>query len=111
MEEPVSFTPARFNTGNNMEKTIVCSTGPYVVTWNFRRVKSGRLTDYTIKKYPSKVVADNFIYGTDKKLVVALPDDVTMVSRSQLIAPEIAITGTPRTPALVSFIVYTVHFA
>lgn len=46
----VSFTRARFNTGESDEKYIVTSTGPYVVTWNFRRVKAGKLYDYVIKK-------------------------------------------------------------
>lgn len=50
MEDPVSFTPARFNTGlNEAEKTIVTSTGKYIITWNFRRLKQGRLDDYQIK--------------------------------------------------------------
>jgi hypothetical protein len=46
----VNFTRARFNTGESDEKYIVTSTGPYVVTWNFRRVKAGKLFDYVIKK-------------------------------------------------------------
>jgi hypothetical protein len=50
MEGSVSFTPARFNTGiNEAEKTIVTSTGKYIITWNFRRVKKGRTDDYQIK--------------------------------------------------------------
>ena len=60
MNCPVSFTPARFNTGEGgEEKTIITSSGPFVVTWNFRRVKSGKLYDYNIKKYADNVVADN----------------------------------------------------
>lgn len=50
MEDPVSFTAARFNTGiNEAEKTIVTSTGKYIITWNFRRLKQGRTDDYQIK--------------------------------------------------------------
>lgn len=50
MEDPVSFTPARFNTGlNEAEKTIVTSTGKYIIIWNFRRLKQGRTDDYQIK--------------------------------------------------------------
>jgi hypothetical protein len=88
INEPISFTAARFNTGDDMEKTIVTSTGPYVITWNFRRVKAGQTYDYTIKKYPSTVVADNFRYGSDKNVIVALPDDVTMVNKKSFMTPQ-----------------------
>lgn len=75
MKQPVSFTPARFNTGvNEEEKTIVTSTGPYVITWNFRRVKNGHY-DYQIKQYADNVVADNFKFGQDRSIIVALPHD------------------------------------
>lgn len=47
----VAFTRARFNSGDGDEKYIVTGTGPYVVTWNFRQVKSGKkLYDYVIKQ-------------------------------------------------------------
>jgi hypothetical protein len=46
MEHNVSFTPARFNTNQNEEeKSIITSSGPFVVTWNFRKVKQGRLDE------------------------------------------------------------------
>ncbi|KAJ3412789.1 hypothetical protein HDV05_000256 [Chytridiales sp. JEL 0842] len=86
----VNFTPARFNTiegSNGEEKSIVTSTGPYVITWNFRRVKQGRLFDYTIKEYNDNIVADNFKFGQDRSIVVALPDDVQTVSKSKLQTP------------------------
>lgn len=61
MGQPVSFTPAKFNTGeNSMEKTIITSTGPYMITWNFRKIKGGKLHEYSIKKYGEDVIADNF---------------------------------------------------
>jgi hypothetical protein len=86
----VSFTPARFNTiesSQGEERSIVTSTGPYVITWNFRRVKQGRLYDYTIKQYNDNIVADNFKFGQDRNIVVALPDDVQTVSKSKLQTP------------------------
>ena len=64
------------------------SSGPYVITWNFRRVKAGHLYDYRIKKYPDVVVADNFRFGQHKSIVVALPDDVTMVKKANLTKPQ-----------------------
>ena len=57
---PISFTSAKFNTGEGEEKNIVTSTGPYVITWNFRRVKQGKLYDYSIRKYHDTVVADKY---------------------------------------------------
>lgn len=81
MGVPISFTPARFNSGQGeLEKSIITSTGPYVITWNFRKVKGGRLHEYSIKKYTEDVVADNFKYGADRSIIVALPSNVEMVS-------------------------------
>ncbi|KAG0242479.1 hypothetical protein BGW41_004047 [Actinomortierella wolfii] len=78
MNHEISFTPAKFNMGENEEeKTIVTSTGPYVITWNFRRVKLGHVNEYQIKQYNDNVVADNFKYGHDRSIIVTLPDDGT----------------------------------
>src|SRR5690242_4364197 len=87
MGVPVSFTPARFNTGEMSERSIVTSTGPYVITWNFRRVKAGHLYDYQIKKYDDTIVADNFKFGQDRTIVVTLPDDVTATAKHHLVSP------------------------
>lgn len=87
MGQQVNFTVAKFSTGQDEEKAIVTSTGPYVITWNFRRVKSGRLYDYSIKKYAQDVVADNFKFGQDRSIIVALPTDVQMVRKSNLQTP------------------------
>ncbi|KAK6097628.1 Vacuolar import and degradation protein 27 [Batrachochytrium dendrobatidis] len=90
MGENVSFTPARFNTGDSLEKTIITSTGPYVITWNFRQVKlsrSGKQPEYSIKRYSENVVADNFKYGGDRSIIVALPENVEMVSKRTLQTP------------------------
>lgn len=53
---------------------IVTSTGPYVISWNFRRVKLGH-QEYSMREYHQKVVADSFRYGQSRSIVVALPDD------------------------------------
>lgn len=76
----VSFTPARFNLGS-AETSIVTSTGPFVVTWSFDRVKRGILDVYTIHKYEQDVVAEGFRYGQDRSLVVTLPDDVKLAHK------------------------------
>jgi hypothetical protein len=87
MGKNVSFTPAKFNTGEGEEKTIITSSGPYVITWNFRRVKAGKLYDYSIKMYSEDVVADNFKFGADKSIIVALASNVEMTNKSQLQTP------------------------
>lgn len=85
----VSFTPARFSTGQSEERSIITSTGPYVITWNLRRVKQGHLGDYQIRRYEDKVVADNFRYGQDRSIVVTLPHHVTMISKRSLSTPTV----------------------
>ena len=87
MGKEISFTPAKFNTGSSHEKTIVTSTGPYIITWNFRRVKMGHCHDYQIKMYSEDVVADNFKFGQDRSIIVALPSNVQMATKSQLQTP------------------------
>ncbi|KAJ2314999.1 Vacuolar import and degradation protein 27 [Coemansia sp. RSA 2611] len=91
MGAPIAFTPAKFNQapdGQGAEKTIVTSTGPFVITWNLRRVLgTGRGDAYHIKQYQDVVVADNFRFGQDRSIVVTLPNDVQSVKRSQLAKP------------------------
>ncbi|RIB17130.1 VID27 cytoplasmic protein [Gigaspora rosea] len=92
MDKPVNFTPARFNTGlDEREKTIVTSTGPFVITWNFRRVKQGKLDEYQIKRYTDDIVADNFKFGQDRSIVVTFPHDVTLTKKTHLSTPTKAV--------------------
>jgi len=84
----ISFTPARFNTGpDQLENTIVTSSGPYVIAWDFSRVKKGMKDKYEIKQYADNVVADNFRFGDDSDIVVALENNVLMVDKKQLKKP------------------------
>lgn len=87
MGAPVAFTPAKFSTGTGEEKSIITSTGPYVITWNLRRIKQGKLWDYQIRKYGDNVVADNFRFNQDRNIVVTLPHHVTMISQKTLAKP------------------------
>ncbi|KAJ2725800.1 Vacuolar import and degradation protein 27 [Coemansia sp. Benny D115] len=92
MGREICFTPAKFNQspeGKQSESTIVTSTGPFVVTWNLKRVLGGgRGEAYSIKQYPELVVADNFQFGQDRSIVVTLPNDVQTVTKSQLARPS-----------------------
>ncbi|CDF38779.1 unnamed protein product [Chondrus crispus] len=77
----INFTPAHFNTGSSLERSIVTSTGPFIVTWNFRSVKLGKLHNYNITRYMDNIVADDFAYNDDGRIVVTLPNDVTVARK------------------------------
>ncbi|KAG8628740.1 hypothetical protein KVT40_002605 [Elsinoe batatas] len=85
---PLAFTPARFNTGPDAtETTIITATGPFVITWSLKKVLAGRRDPYSIKRYSEEVKADNFRFGSDKNIVVALPNEVGMVAKRALQRP------------------------
>lgn len=85
---PLSFTPAHFNTGEGIdEKSIVTATGPFIVTWDLKKILRGVKDPYNIKRYSDQVKADNFKYGGDKNVIVALPNEVNMVDKKQLKRP------------------------
>ncbi len=85
---PVSFTPAKFNTGQDAQETsIITSTGPFLVTWTLKKVLAGNKDPYSIKRYAEKVMSDNFEYGSDKNVILALPNEVDMVSRKSFKKP------------------------
>jgi len=78
----VHFTPAKFNQIEGKESAIVTSTGPYVITWSLKRACQGKTDSYQMKKHNDVVVADDFEFDSDKRVVVTLPDDVVLASRS-----------------------------
>jgi hypothetical protein len=81
----ILFTPAKFNQGPDLEETtIVTSTGPFVVSWSLKKVLAGRKDAYSIKRYGDEVKADNFRFGSDKGIIVALPNEVDMVLKRSL---------------------------
>ena len=85
---PLSFTPARFNTGvEDKETSIITATGPFIVTWNMKKVTGNKPDPYTIKRYEEEVKADNFKYGSDKNVIVALPNEVNMVAKQSFRKP------------------------
>ncbi|KAJ6236836.1 vacuolar import and degradation protein [Anaeramoeba flamelloides] len=81
----VNFTAAHFNTGKGGEKSIVTSTGNFVITWNFAKVKNGILNRYEIKKFSDRVVRDDFVHNTDQAVVVALPNGVHLKKKKSRI--------------------------
>ncbi|GAB7341109.1 hypothetical protein MBLNU457_7419t3 [Dothideomycetes sp. NU457] len=95
---PLSFTAARFNTGPDQEETtIITATGPFIITWSLKKVLAGRKDPYSIKRYADEVKADNFRFGSDKNIVVALPNEVNMVAKRALKRPtRESIMATPK---------------
>jgi len=88
MNHDVSFTPARFNMGESQEENaIVTSTGQFVIAWDLNKVKKGQLDKYHIKKYEDFVVQDNFKFGDDKEIIVALQNNVIAVNKKSLKRP------------------------
>jgi len=93
----IAFTRAHFNTGPDMEETsIITSTGPFLVTWALKKVLKGQRDPYQIKRYAAEVKADNFEFGSDKNVILALPNEVDMVSRKSFKKPtRESIMGAP----------------
>lgn len=87
-KSPLAFTPARFNTGvEDKETAIITATGPFIITWNLKRVLAMRKDCYTIKRYNEEVMADDFKFGTDKNVIVALPNQVELVGKQSFKKP------------------------
>ncbi|KAG2367324.1 VID27 cytoplasmic protein-domain-containing protein [Suillus spraguei] len=88
MNHDISFSVARFNQGEGQEENaIVTSTGQYVIAWDFAKVKKGQLDKYEIKKYEDMVVQDNFKFGDDKQIIVALQNNVLAINKKNLKRP------------------------
>lgn len=75
------------------------ATGPFIVTWSMKKVLAGRKDPYTIKRYAENVMADNFRFGSDKNVIVALPNEVNMVSKRNLSKPTRESIAAPVTPS------------
>lgn len=88
-KQAIKFTKAYFNTGiNKKEQTIVTSTGPFAITWSLKKIVKGDKTPYLIKKYNSPIMEDNFRYGSDRKVILALKDNVTMARKNKFKEPS-----------------------
>ncbi|KAI1349809.1 VID27 cytoplasmic protein [Xylaria sp. FL0043] len=84
----VSFTPARFNTSQaGGETSIITATGPYIVDWNLKKVLRGAKAPYIIKRYTEDVKADDFKFGSDQNVIVALPNEVNMIGKNKMSRP------------------------
>ena len=88
-KQPLAFTTARFNTGLDgvTETSIISATGPFIITWSMKKLLAGRKDPYTIKRYAEEVKADNFRFGSDRNVIVALPNEVNMVAKQSFKKP------------------------
>jgi len=58
-----------------------------VIAWDFKKVKKGQFDKYEIKKYDDNVVQDNFKFGDDKEIIVALENNVLAINKKNLKRP------------------------
>ena len=60
-----------------------------------KKVLRGNKDPYTVKRYSEEVKADNFKYGSDKNVIVALPNEVNMVEKQSFKRPTRESIATP----------------
>ncbi|KAA1075251.1 hypothetical protein PGT21_032159 [Puccinia graminis f. sp. tritici] len=84
------FKDAKFNQGDGeVERKIITAIGPYIIEFDLKSIlDKNKKTQYTLKRYQQNVVGDNFRWGNDKDIVVALESDVIMEKRSKLSKPN-----------------------
>lgn len=68
----IDFKPAKFNnfSASGEESSIVTSTGSFLVTWNFRKVRRGVLNEYQIKELETMPVDNQFQLDREEKILV-----------------------------------------
>jgi len=78
-----SFTSAHFDTGDSItEEWIVSSTGPYIITWDFKKVQEGKNV-YKIKQLNEEIMGDQFVYNQKDKVIVTTEDDIYLQKRTK----------------------------
>jgi hypothetical protein len=90
----LSYTPAHFNSSpEGQETAIVTSTGPFLITWDFQKLKKRLKTKnyrgcYTVTSMQITKVADlpvrnDFRVGTDSQVLVTMPSMIALQKRMQ----------------------------
>lgn len=79
----VNFTNASISTDTE-EKYVIVSTGEWIVVWDMQKVLKGNVFSYSIKKNDHSVVSNSFMPGDSNKIVVAMDDDLEMITRMSL---------------------------
>lgn len=81
----LNFKPAKFNnfSSSGEETSIVTSSGNYLITWNFKKVKRGILNEYQIKQLDSTPVDNQFQLDREEKILVTDQKTVGIQSRKK----------------------------
>jgi len=90
----LNYTPAHFNSSpDGHETAIVTSTGPFIITWDFQKLKKRLKTKnfrgcYTVSPIQITKVADlpvrsDFRVGMDSQVLVTMPSMITLQKRLQ----------------------------
>ncbi|KAI9267333.1 VID27 cytoplasmic protein-domain-containing protein [Sporodiniella umbellata] len=66
MNETISFQNAYFDTHNN----IICTTGSFIVFWNFRKVCQGQINSYKMERLDTHIVSSVSISSQDVLVAV-----------------------------------------
>ena len=61
------------------------STGDFLITWNFKKIKRGILNDYQIKKLDTNPVDNQFQMDRDEKILVTDQKVVGVQARKKII--------------------------
>ena len=89
----LSSTSSSFLSAHNLSqgeagdsiRSIVTSTGPYVITWSFT-YHNGQLVisdEYKMRGYHQNVIAEEFRRDSKRDIVVLLPNDVTLAKKNR----------------------------
>jgi len=60
-----------------------------------KKILKGVKDPYSIRRYAEEVKADNFRFGSDKSVIVALPQQVDMVAKGSFKKPTRQSISTP----------------
>lgn len=86
----VKFSVAKFNetSHGDLPTHIISSIGPFAVTWKFDKLLQNQKNCYKIKQYSDNVIMSDFSNSNNKKMVLTLPDDITMTSTTAFRNPN-----------------------
>lgn len=86
----VKFSIATFNetSHGDLPTHIISSIGPFAVTWKFDKVLQNQKNCYKIKQYSDTVIMSEFSNNNNKKMILTLPDDITMTSTNSFRNPN-----------------------
>lgn len=86
----VKFSIATFNetSHGDLPTHIISSIGPFAITWKFDKVLQNQKNCYKIKQYSDTVIMSEFSNNNNKKMILTLPDDITMTSTNSFRNPN-----------------------